>query len=75
MKPNPILARRRQTRGIAQGILGLALAVYAEGILDRWVSGQTVDVPLAAGLFVVAAVLVSLAVGSLVPPMPDSPHP
>lgn len=60
------------TRGIVQGILGLALAVYAEGILYRWVSDQAVDFSLAAVLFVAASVLVYRAVGSLALPAPDS---
>ena len=67
LKPNPVLARRRAMRAIVQGIAGLALAVGSEGVLYKRVSGQTVDFLFAAGLFVVASILVYRAVSTSPP--------
>ncbi|HUX88850.1 MAG TPA: PA14 domain-containing protein [Chloroflexota bacterium] len=66
---NPIKRQRRQMRGLVQGLAAVALAVAAEGILYRWTGGQPVDLGLALAAFVVAAVLIYLAIAPGPPPV------
>ena len=68
---NPIKLRRRQMRGLVQGLAAVALAVAAEGILYRWTVGQPVDGRLALAAFVVAAVLIYLAIAPGPPRLPS----